>query len=171
MGATNRTPVRLTLGLVAAATLLLGACSSSSDDSGTPTTTAASSGSGGSTPGTSASGSSGSGSTGTSAPSGTEAPEEIGNDDIRTALEADEPELWALVDYDVMSWNAFGGFIIPVPEGTEVATAVELCEAVSEVVYEGPDEMITIATGVSIDDLQGTAIVVRESESGTCAAV
>src|SRR5690606_13115958 len=89
-------------------------------------------------------GTSPSGSSGTTAPSGTTVTEDIGNADIRAALEADEPELWALVDYDVMSWDAFGGFTIPVPAGTDVATATELCEAVAEVVDRGGDDTITI---------------------------
>lgn len=163
----SRRPVRSTLATTALALGALGAvvgCSSSDSGGSTSSTTATTAGSSttGSTPGTTASDSPGT-TTGTVV--------EIDNDDILSALQADEPELAALVDPDLMSWNAFGGFVIPVPEGTDTATAVELCEAVSVVVYQGGDDSIVIATGVTLDNLQGTPIVERASEAETCAAV
>ena len=163
----SRRPI--TIALVSAAVALGVVTGCSSSDTGTSASTTASTagtGSTGSTPG-STPGTTEADSTGTTV--GTT--DEIDNDDIIAALEADSPELAALVDYDVMSWNAFGGFIIPVPEGTDSATAIELCEAVSEVVYQGGDDSIVIATGVTIDNLAGTTIVERTSESATCVAV
>jgi hypothetical protein len=165
----SRRPIRIVLGSAAVALVVLAGCSSSDSGSTASSTTAStaagstdSTGSTGSTPGTTDADSPGT-TAGTT--------DEIDNDDILAALEADAPELAALVDYDYMSWNAFGGFTIPVPEGTDTATAIELCEAVSEVVYQGPDYSIVIATGVTMDNLLGTPIVERASEAETCAAV
>lgn len=155
-------PARLLVGLVAAALVVLAGCSSSSTETtSSSSTTAAATGTDGTTPGTTASGS-----PGTSA-----VVEEIDNDAIVAALEADHPDLLPLVDTTYMSWSAFGGFTIPVPAGTDTATAIELCEAVSEVVYQGGDDSIVIATDVSASSLTGTPIVERTGESGTCAAV
>lgn len=165
MHTTFRPSARLMLGLLTSAVMLLGACSSSSDDSsaGDSTTTVATT----TAPDTSTSDTT----TADTEPADTTmAVEDIGNNDIRKAMEVDEPELWALVDYDVMSWDAFGGFTVPVPAGTDVAKATELCEAISKIVYQGPDNSITIAGGVSMDNLKGTPIVVRTGASGTCAA-
>lgn len=163
----SRRPITVTLVSAAVALGVVTGCSSS--DTGTSASTTASttgSGSTGSTPG-STPGTTEADSTGTTV--GTT--DEIDNDDILAALQADSPDLAVLVDDDVMSWSAFGGFIIPVPEGTDRATAIELCEAVSEVVYEGGDDSIVIATGVTLDNLAGTTIVERTSESATCVAV
>ena len=160
------TPVRLLVGVAAAALVVLAGCSSSSNEttsssSTAPSTTAATTGTDGTTPETTASGS-----PGTSA-----VVEEIDNDDVIAGLEADHPELLALVDTTYLSWSAFGGFTIPVPVGTDTATAIELCEAVSETVYQGGDDSITIATDVAATNLMGTPIVERTGEAGTCAAV
>lgn len=162
----SHAPVRLLVGLVAAALVVLAGCSSSSNEttsssSSAPSSSAPSTGADGTTPGTTASDS-----PGTSA-----VVEEIDNDDVIAALEADHPDLLPLVDTTYLSWSAFGGFTIPVPAGTDTATAIELCEAVSEVVYQGGDDSIVIATDVSASNLMGTPIVERTGESGTCAAV
>lgn len=111
--------------------------------------------------------------TATSAPTTTTtAPKkEVGNADIKAALSASAPELWALVNYDYMSWDAFGGYNIPVPTGTDAAKAIALCDAVAGLVHDArPETPIVIAVGVTADDIQGTPLVQRPNKAGTCAA-
>jgi len=161
-------PARLLLGVAAASLVVLTGCSSSSTDTADSSTTTAAPG------GTTDSGSTDGTTPGTTTSDGTGTSTvvaEIDNDDIISALEASDPDLLALVDTTYMSWSAFGGFTIPVPTGTDPATAIELCEAVSEVVYEGADNSIVIATEVTAGNIMGTPIVERSGESGTCAAV
>jgi hypothetical protein len=164
----NRVRVALTIGLTATALFGVAACSkqeaSTPTASSAPTTSAA--------PSTTAPAG---GASTTAAPATTttsSAPKEIGNSDVKKALEASDPELWALVNYDIMSWDAFNGFNIPLKPGADATKAVALCEAISKVVYQGNAETpIAIATGASVDDITGTPVVKRANKAGACAPV
>lgn len=170
---TSRARPRLTVAAVALALVVGGACSAKDNPAAAPATTKAAG-----APGTTAAaGSSSSAAPTTAAPTTTAAPattkpkKEVGNTEIKAALSVEKPDLWALVNFDYMSWDAFGGFNIPLV-GSDTSRAVELCEAVSEVVYEGVEETpIVIAVGVSADDIVGTPVVERKNLAGTCAPV
>lgn len=161
-----QTRTRIVAGLALGALVVAGAACSKTDETSTSATTAKPAAT--SAPAKDG----GAATTSTEAPATTKAPKkEVGNAEVKAGVSASHPDLWALVDYSVMSWDAFSGFTIPVPAGTDVAKATELCEAVSDVVYEGSaSTVITIAGGVSMDNLSGTPIVVRNGKSGTCAA-
>ncbi len=102
---------------------------------------------------------------------------ELSNSNIKAILSEQEPELWALVNYDYLSWNAFGGYNVILNEGADASKAVALCEAFSAIVYESdefkpqPDASIVIATPTSATDVTGTPVVKRENAEGTCATV
>ena len=173
---TSRAPIRFAAAALTAGLVLAPACSKDGGTASTGTTVAPSGSTGGTTKSPAASTAPASTTTAgpatTAAPATTTLKKQIGNSDVKAALSAEKPELWALVNYDYMSWDAFSGFTIPIPEGTDVAKAIELCEAVSEVVYEGEEETtIVIATGVSADNFNGTPVVERKNKAGSCAAM
>lgn len=158
-----RNRAQLTVGLAAAALLAMSACTSKTDTA-TPTTTAAT--------GSSTTAAAGAPTTAAPGPTTTTtAPKkEIGNSDVKAALTASDPELWALVNYNIMSWEAFSGFNIPLVAGADETKGVPLCEAVSKVVYGAGnnDTSIVIAIGASDTDITGKPLVVRKNSADTC---
>lgn len=94
------------------------------------------------------------------------------NTEIRDAISQSHPDLWDLVEFSTMSWDEINGFVVPVSGDATPEQMTSLCEAVSEVVYDAGSinsrTMITIATNVSMHNLNGIAQVVRENGEGTC---
>jgi hypothetical protein len=170
----RRGRVRLAVGVAAAALLVTTACSSKQEAASPSSTTAlaattTAAGKGNAAP-TSAAGDASASST-TSTTSTTLA-EEVGNPEIKAALSASDPELWALVNYDLMSWEAFGGFNIPLKPGADASKAVALCQAVAKVVHPGsPDTPIVVSVDVSVSDLIGKPVAKIADKSDTCKAV
>ena len=173
----TRAPKRVALGFATAALLVVTGCGAKDSPPtatpattiATPPTTTTAAPTSTAAPTTTASPTTTSTTTSTTAP----AKKEVGNTDIKLALEASSPDLWALVVFDYMSWDAFGGFNIPLTAGADRARAVELCDAVSKVVYEGNNDetRIVIAVDVSADDISGRPIVERANKAGACAAL
>ena len=143
------------LGLVLAVAALLaaGACSSSDDDASTPT--------GGTTADQSSDGTTAVATDDTTA---TKSIDDLSNSDIRAFFEEEHPDEYALVDWDIISWAAFGGYTVTIESGSTAEQALAVCEAMAEIVYEYTDEQ-TIE--IVADDVTLASV---ESVDGTCAA-
>lgn len=153
--------------------LLMGAaaCSKSGDPQDKPQTSATSTSDSGTSP------TSTGGSTGDTTIQGEGATKDLSNTDIKNELSASHPDLWAKVDFNRFSWTAFTGYNVIVSEDTAADQAVELCKAISDLVYDSDiytprrNTSIVIATSDNKTDLDGTPIVRRDDASGTCSAV
>ncbi len=173
---------KLFLSASLAAMVALGACSSSSDkakaDTGgtaAPTTVAGSDTQTDTTPPPpSGSDSATSDSTGTdTAAGGTE----LSNPAIKKELSASNPDLWALVNYDYLSWSAFDGYNVLLNVGADATKAVDLCNALSALVYDSkvykatPDTPIQISVPADASDYTGKPVAKRDNKADTCKAV
>lgn len=168
----NRSFAGVTAGLAVVSLSLAAGCSSSDSKSNEKTSTTTTKA--GSTATTAAAASS-DGDTGTTEVAASDDKgKEIGNSDIKAALSESDPDLWALIDYNVMSWDAFNGFTIPVSDQASADQLMSICEKVSDIVYGGgsinDNTAIAVATGVSMDNLVGTVKVTRENKDGSCEA-
>lgn len=102
---------------------------------------------------------------------------DLSNPDIKAELSKSDPELWALVNYNYLSWSAFGGYNVILNVGADASKAVDLCNALSALVYDSevykptPDTPIVIAVPESADDYTGKPAAERKDKADTCKAV
>ncbi len=99
---------------------------------------------------------------------------ELSNSDIRRELSTSKPELWALVNFDYLSWTSFTGYNVMLKVGADTSKAVEICEALSALVYDSttykptPKTSIVVAKPADANDVQGTPLAKRGGKTDTC---